>query len=372
MVHQCQVIDSLPCVHTLFFFCEQQRSRVKPANASPALLASSACVGADDLMKLLGSYCLNQKIRTTITVGVIGFPNVGKSSLINSLKRQRACPVGATPGVTKCMQEVHLDKHIKLLDSPGVVMGSSAGSKITTGVLALQNCLKTEQLMDPITPALEVLRRCDKGQLQQRYGVMSWREPAEFLACLARRLGRLKRGGRPNLGQAACVLLTDWNSGRISFYTHPPETHTLPSYLSAEIVTELSQAFDINSLIADDGALLDSLPSMQVKCSEIPSVETSPAVSCCGNEEEEEMKVDEGQPMTVEVPLRKTKTKDTSEQTSARPRGWDAIESVRDAPVLQQGQALAIAIKQRKKKQKRAGEATYLPFYLCTSHIYLS
>uniref|UniRef100_UPI00358E6555 guanine nucleotide-binding protein-like 3-like protein n=1 Tax=Myxine glutinosa TaxID=7769 RepID=UPI00358E6555 len=332
-----------------------QRSRVKPVNASPALLASSACVGAEGLMKLLGSYCRNQDIRTTITVGVIGFPNVGKSSLINSLKRQRSCPVGATPGITKCMQEVHLDKHIKLLDSPGVVMGSGAGSKITTGVLALQNCLKTEQLMDPVTPALEILRRCDQSQLQQRYNVSSWREPTEFLSCLARRLGKLKRGGRPNLGQAARVLLSDWNSGRISFYTHPPEVHTLPSYLSAEIVTELSQAFDIDSLIADDGALFDSLPSMQVKRSEIPSMETSLAVSCCGDREEEEVEMeDERRPMSVEVPLRKTKVSDTSGQPSARPRGWDALESVRDAPVLQQGQALAIAGKQRKKKQKRA------------------
>jgi nuclear GTP-binding protein len=55
---------------------------------------------------------------------VIGFPNVGKSSLINSLKRSRATATGNTPGVTKAMQEIQLDKNIILLDSPGVVLST--------------------------------------------------------------------------------------------------------------------------------------------------------------------------------------------------------------------------------------------------------
>lgn len=59
-------------------------------------------------MSLLSNYCRNKDIKTSIRVGVVGLPNVGKSSLINSLKRARACNVGATPGVTKTMQEVNL------------------------------------------------------------------------------------------------------------------------------------------------------------------------------------------------------------------------------------------------------------------------
>jgi len=71
-------------------------------------LQTSKCVGASTLMSLLSNYCRNKDIKTSIRVGVVGLPNVGKSSLINSLKRARACSVGATPGVTKTMQEVSL------------------------------------------------------------------------------------------------------------------------------------------------------------------------------------------------------------------------------------------------------------------------
>ena len=59
-----------------------------------------------------------------ITVGVVGFPNVGKSSLINSLKKQRSAATGNQPGVTKTMQEIQLDKNIVLLDSPGVILST--------------------------------------------------------------------------------------------------------------------------------------------------------------------------------------------------------------------------------------------------------
>lgn len=77
--------------------------------------------GGDALLQLLKHYARTGAVKTSITVGLIGFPNVGKSSVINSLCRVRAVKVGATPGVTKSAQEIHLDKRVKLLDTPGIV-----------------------------------------------------------------------------------------------------------------------------------------------------------------------------------------------------------------------------------------------------------
>ena len=106
---------------------QQQRighMKVDINKASESQMKSKECLGADVLLKLLKNYARNRDIKTAITVGVIGYPNVGKSSLINSLKREKVVVVGATPGVTKVKQEIHLDKHIRLLDCPGIVFAA--------------------------------------------------------------------------------------------------------------------------------------------------------------------------------------------------------------------------------------------------------
>lgn len=89
------------------------------------------------------------QIKKSITVGVVGLPNVGKSSLINSLRRCHVVNVGATPGLTRSMQEVQLDKNVKLLDCPGVVMARSGESDAS---IALRNCKRIEKLDDPAGP----------------------------------------------------------------------------------------------------------------------------------------------------------------------------------------------------------------------------
>lgn len=97
---------------------------------------------------LMLSYLL--QIKKSITVGVIGLPNVGKSSLINSLKRSHVVNVGATPGLTRSMQEVQLDKNVKLLDCPGIVMLRSSAEN--DAAIALRNCKRIEKLDDPVGP----------------------------------------------------------------------------------------------------------------------------------------------------------------------------------------------------------------------------
>ncbi|XP_058147050.1 guanine nucleotide-binding protein-like 3-like protein isoform X2 [Dasypus novemcinctus] len=216
------------------------RCRVPVEQASESLLKSKACFGAENLMRVLGNYCRLGEVRTHIRVGVVGLPNVGKSSLINSLKRSRACSVGAVPGVTKFMQEVHLDKFIRLLDTPGVVPGPN--SEVGT---ILCNCIHVQKLTDPVTPVETILQRCNLEEISNYYGISGFQTTDHFLTAVAHRLGKKKKGGIYSQEQAAKAVLADWVCGKISFYTPPPPTHTLPAHLSAEIVKEMTEVFDI-------------------------------------------------------------------------------------------------------------------------------
>lgn len=339
-----------------------KHSKVSVTKASMELLSSSACIGADCLMKLLGNYCRNQDIKTVITVGVVGFPNVGKSSLINSLKRARACSVGATPGITKCLQEVHLDKHVKLLDCPGIVMATSSSD----AAMILRNCVKIEQLQDPVGPVEAILKRCNKSQITQHYSIPDFQNTVEFLALLAKRQGKLKKGGIPDHEKAAKAILTDWTSGKITYFTHPPETHTLPTHISAEIVTEMGKAFNFEELDKGNLDALSKIVSPMVTSGiELNASSLTSGTECDIQEEMEETNADEDHkekeermdedqdlefgPMTVKLKDKSKKSKEEEEAT------WKpSLDSIWSVDPLQQGQALHAANKLRKKHQKRA------------------
>ncbi|RZC31879.1 GN3L Grn1, MMR HSR1, and/or FeoB N domain containing protein [Asbolus verrucosus] len=201
----------------------------------------SSSVGAEMLMSLLANYCRNKGIKTSITVGIVGLPNVGKSSIINSLKRSRACNVGAAPGVTKAMQEVQLDSKIKLLDSPGIVFAAGSDSSAS-----LKNSVRISTLADPITPANAILQRVTKQQMMEMYDVTEYSTPDEFYSLKAARMGRFKKGGIPDSHAAARSLLEDWNSGKIKYYTIPPEDDN-PVHISSAIVTEIAKEFDLDT-----------------------------------------------------------------------------------------------------------------------------
>lgn len=218
------------------------QSETKFAKATSADLQGSESLGADALLQLLKHYARTGTVRTSITVGLIGFPNVGKSSVINSLCRVRAAKVGATPGVTKAAQEIHLDKRVKLLDTPGIVF-PKAGD--VSDDIILRNVVKLEQVSDPISPVVKILQRCNKHVILSIYKIPDFSSPNEFLIHVARKNGKLMKGGIPNINAAAKIVLQDWTGGKIPFYTDPPvvgpEVH-----VGAAIVNQFAPDFDLS------------------------------------------------------------------------------------------------------------------------------
>ncbi|CAN1234968.1 Guanine nucleotide-binding protein-like NSN1 [Linum perenne] len=226
----------------------------KPSN----LLQTSDCLGADTLIKLLKNYSRSHDIKKSITVGVIGLPNVGKSSLINSLKRSHVANVGATPGLTRSLQEIQLDKNVKLVDCPGVVMLKSQENDPST---ALKNCKRIEKLDDPVSPVKEILKLCPERLMVTLYKIPSFEGVDDFLQKVATVRGRLKKGGIVDVDAAARIVLHDWNTGKIPYYTLPP-TRPQEQFSEAKIVTELAKEFNIDEVYNGESSFIGSLKSL--------------------------------------------------------------------------------------------------------------
>jgi len=176
---------------------------------------STDVFGVDGLLKLLNRFAGG----SSIVAGVIGAPNVGKSSVINSLSRRNAAGVASTPGFTKTMQEVEVTSRIRILDCPGVV--PSSGSEITPSMI-LRNSIKIELLEDPVAPVSFILEKVPKDQLISVYGIETFGDAHDFLSQLAVKRGKLLKGAEPDIDITARSILDDWNKGRIKYYTIPP------------------------------------------------------------------------------------------------------------------------------------------------------
>ncbi|CAG7882177.1 unnamed protein product, partial [Brassica rapa] len=226
----------------------------KPSN----ILQTSDCLGADTLIKLLKNYSRSHELKKSITVGIIGLPNVGKSSLINSLKRAHVVNVGATPGLTRSLQEVDLDKNVKLLDCPGVVMLKSSANDAS---IALRNCKRIEKLEDPVSPVKEILKLCTPQMLVTLYKIPSFEAVDDFLYKVATVRGKLKKGGLVDTEAAARIVLHDWNEGKIPFYTMPPKRDQ-GEHAESKIVNELAKEFNIDEVYSGESSFIGSLKTV--------------------------------------------------------------------------------------------------------------
>lgn len=219
-------------------------------------LQGNQAVGAEELLGLLKNYARSGDTKTIISVGCVGFPNVGKSSLINSCLRSRAVGVSSTPGFTKKTQEVILDKTVRMIDSPGIVFADGDSAAVT-----LRNCVHVESLEDVLTPVQAILEKCPQPYLMQLYSISTF-EPnnvTAFLALVARTSGKLKKGGIPDINAAAKVVLHDWNDGKIKYYVMPPKFDGKSNSKDSVLMSEYSDEFDIGELGEEDIRVLNKI-----------------------------------------------------------------------------------------------------------------
>ena len=183
--------------------------------------------GKGSLIQLLRQFSVLHSDKKQISVGFIGYPNVGKSSIINTLKKKKVCTVAPIPGETKVWQYITLMKRIYLIDCPGVVPISAKDSDTQT---VLKGVVRVENLVTPAEHVPELLGRVRSEYIERTYGLekreggWSGEEGASImLSALAKKSGKLLKGGEPDQEAAAKMVLNDWIRGKIPYFVSPPE-----------------------------------------------------------------------------------------------------------------------------------------------------
>ncbi|XP_046892831.1 large subunit GTPase 1 homolog [Hypomesus transpacificus] len=164
-----------------------------------------------------------------LTVGLVGYPNVGKSSTINTIFRNKKVSVSATPGHTKHFQTLYVEPDLCLCDCPGLVMPSFVSTKaemICCGILSI------DQMRDHVPAISLVCQTIPRAVLEGTYGINIIRpredeDPdrpptfEELLMAYGYMRGFMTTHGQPDQSRSARYILKDYVNGKL-LYCHPP------------------------------------------------------------------------------------------------------------------------------------------------------
>ncbi|CBQ70364.1 related to NOG2-GTPase involved in ribosomal large subunit-nucleus export [Sporisorium reilianum SRZ2] len=174
--------------------------------------------GKGSLIQLLRQFSVLHSDKKQISVGFVGYPNTGKSSIINTLKKKKVCNVAPIPGETKVWQYISLMRRIYLIDCPGIVPVSAHDSETGT---VLKGVVRVENLETPAEHIPALLSRVKPEYIRRTYSLDKWSNSEDFLGQIAKRMGKLLKGGEPDLETVAKMVLNDWIRGKIPFFVAP-------------------------------------------------------------------------------------------------------------------------------------------------------
>lgn len=243
-----------------------------PATDEPSLSSSESVriLTVDELEALFLEHA-PQTADRKINIGLVGYPNVGKSSTINALMGAKKVSVSATPGKTKHFQTLHLSDDIILCDCPGLVFPNFASTKAE---LVCNGILPIDQLREFTGPAGLVAQRIPQSFLEAIYGMKIHIRPfeeggtgvptaSEVLAAYASARGFSTQGlGMPDESRAARYILKDYVKGKLLFCHPPPAVPEIdPKHFNRELydAEHLPEKRRFAFLDADDASVAQSM-----------------------------------------------------------------------------------------------------------------
>ena len=147
---------------------------------------------------------------------VVGIPNVGKSTFINSFAGKACAKTGNKPGVTKGKQWIRLNKNLELLDTPGILWPKFEDQRVGMRLAFIGSMNDEIIIMDELAcDLITVLQEEYPEALRERYGIEGKEKAAEVLADIAESRKCYTKGENLDLEKAAAILLDDFRAGRL-------------------------------------------------------------------------------------------------------------------------------------------------------------
>lgn len=268
-----------------------------------------------NLLRQLGKLHIDKK---QISVGFIGYPNVGKSSVINTLRSKKVCKVAPIAGETKVWQYITLMRRIYLIDCPGVVYPSAE----TDSEKVLKGVVRVELINNPEDYIAEVLNRVKPEYMRKTYRIDEWATPLEFLEKLAQRTGKLLKKGEPDITITARMVLNDWQRGKLPFFVCPPGyEQPLQSLkeISSEQEHQLNVIQDLNKIRVgldyegDDVRNLEPIEGLSRAVSECDTSQIDTTIDSDNSDVDDD---DDDNAEDEESPAKKIKVSDEDENDS--------------------------------------------------------
>lgn len=222
---------------------KEVESEVINGKNSSEILTRQALI---DFFKLIRK--THPSAKETITIGLTGYPNVGKSSTINALLQEKKVSVSATPGKTKHFQTFYLDSELMLCDCCGLVLPSFC---FTKAEMILNGILPIDQMRDHVPPVNTLCTLIPRHVLEDTYGILITkptesedpnRSPhsEELLLAYGYNRGFMTANGQPDQSRSARRVLKDFVNGKLLFCIAPPsidqsEFHVYPERQTKEM-----------------------------------------------------------------------------------------------------------------------------------------
>jgi hypothetical protein len=179
-------------------------------------ISAKTRIGVKELRTRIKIEAKRMKQQRTTHIGIIGYPNTGKSSIINVLAGGGHARTAAEAGFTKGMQKIRLAKGILLLDTPGVMPEREAPAHQTLHAkkLSLIGVKTFDKAKNPELVVFQIMKAYP-GVLENFYGIEAEGDSEKLIEELGRRYKFLAKGGKIDSDRAARMILKDWQIGKI-------------------------------------------------------------------------------------------------------------------------------------------------------------